>query len=414
MGPSIERIDSYALTTALGGEVWVSAVEALTLSFIKHNVAIIRCSPQDSSNLNAAMGFVDTRDPPLGVNSPTSPWSTTWRQPGKVVLEHRLGLPRDPRNVLGTVVDEACPHLSALTTCIPVMARLRSGLVKVEHGTCLQAFVAMDKVARAALAAVCRSCHIRLPSYVFTPALDDLPLRTGIPSSSTLQVGACRLLMFAQGCAASMAHMCHLPRYAARACASVAGPTELPYLLLAFPSLTATDHTLWVSGAKGSPTAHAQAVRHVSRHAGQLAGDQEEAPWQLLQEGACCSGLVSVMMVQGVKHEARGYISKLQVCSPPGTSCSFPGPGKLAFHCSMLEERLTPELPDDVGRDPPMPVVLVQRVLVSGSVCCCPVHLITPLTLDVQFDHVHVLFSWQVWGWPGQECALWTPAVHFD
>ncbi len=60
--------------------------------------------------------------------------------------------------------------------------------------------------------------------------------------------------------------------------------------------------------------AHAQAVTHVPWRAKQLASDEEEDQWQLLQEGACSSGLVSVMSVEGAKDSKRGYISKLQVC----------------------------------------------------------------------------------------------------
>lgn len=64
---------------------------------------------------------------------------------------------------------------------------------------------------------------------------------------------------------------------------------------------------------------HAQAVTHVSWRAKQLGkqlgiSKDEEDQWQLLQEGACSSGFVSAMSVEGAKDSKRGYVSKLQVC----------------------------------------------------------------------------------------------------
>lgn len=44
----------------------------------------------------------------------------------------------------------------------------------------------MDSIARLALAAICRSCHVRLRSDTFAGILDDSPMLRGIVSSSTL------------------------------------------------------------------------------------------------------------------------------------------------------------------------------------------------------------------------------------
>lgn len=44
----------------------------------------------------------------------------------------------------------------------------------------------MDSVARLALAAICRSCHVRLRSDTFAGILDDSPMLRGVVSSSTL------------------------------------------------------------------------------------------------------------------------------------------------------------------------------------------------------------------------------------
>ena len=44
----------------------------------------------------------------------------------------------------------------------------------------------MDSVARLALAAICRSCHVRLRSDAFAGILDDSPMLRGVVSSSTL------------------------------------------------------------------------------------------------------------------------------------------------------------------------------------------------------------------------------------
>jgi hypothetical protein len=49
----------------------------------------------------------------------------------------------------------------------------------------------LDKITRAVLAQMCRSCHIRLPSYTFTQFLDDMPLQLGTISSSVLQAPPC-------------------------------------------------------------------------------------------------------------------------------------------------------------------------------------------------------------------------------
>ena len=50
----------------------------------------------------------------------------------------------------------------------------------------LQAYSSMDSVARLALAAICRSCHVRLRSDTFAGILDDCPMLRGVVSSSTL------------------------------------------------------------------------------------------------------------------------------------------------------------------------------------------------------------------------------------
>lgn len=44
----------------------------------------------------------------------------------------------------------------------------------------------MDSIARLALAAICRSCHVRLRSDTFAGILDDSPMLRGVVSSSTL------------------------------------------------------------------------------------------------------------------------------------------------------------------------------------------------------------------------------------
>lgn len=54
-------------------------------------------------------------------------------------------------------------------------------------GYCLQVYSEMDCLARQALAAVCRSCHLRLRSDTFSSILDDCPMQPGVSSSSTLQ-----------------------------------------------------------------------------------------------------------------------------------------------------------------------------------------------------------------------------------
>ena len=50
----------------------------------------------------------------------------------------------------------------------------------------LQAYDCLDEVARLALAAICRSCHVRLRSDTFAGILDDSPMPRGVVSSSTL------------------------------------------------------------------------------------------------------------------------------------------------------------------------------------------------------------------------------------
>ena len=50
----------------------------------------------------------------------------------------------------------------------------------------VQAYSSMDSVARLALAAICRSCHVRLRSDTFASILDDSPMLRGVVSSSTL------------------------------------------------------------------------------------------------------------------------------------------------------------------------------------------------------------------------------------
>lgn len=51
-----------------------------------------------------------------------------------------------------------------------------------------QAFTLLDFVARMALHAVCRSCHVRLHQATLDTVLDEQPLTEGVPASSVLQV----------------------------------------------------------------------------------------------------------------------------------------------------------------------------------------------------------------------------------
>ena len=52
--------------------------------------------------------------------------------------------------------------------------------------TLMQAYSSMDNIARLALAAICRSCHVRLRSDTFAGILDDSPMLRGVVSSSSL------------------------------------------------------------------------------------------------------------------------------------------------------------------------------------------------------------------------------------
>lgn len=51
----------------------------------------------------------------------------------------------------------------------------------------MQVYNNRDQLARQTLAAVCRSCHVRLRSDTFSAILDDCPLQPGSVSSSMLQ-----------------------------------------------------------------------------------------------------------------------------------------------------------------------------------------------------------------------------------
>lgn len=51
----------------------------------------------------------------------------------------------------------------------------------------MQAYNDMDRLARQALAAICRSCHVRLRCDTFSAILDDYPMQPGSVSSSALQ-----------------------------------------------------------------------------------------------------------------------------------------------------------------------------------------------------------------------------------
>ncbi|KAA6417553.1 MAG: hypothetical protein FRX49_12486, partial [Trebouxia sp. A1-2] len=51
----------------------------------------------------------------------------------------------------------------------------------------VQAYTDLDNIGRLALAAICRSCHVRLRSDTFAGILDDSPTLRGVVSSSTLQ-----------------------------------------------------------------------------------------------------------------------------------------------------------------------------------------------------------------------------------
>jgi hypothetical protein len=65
-------------------------------------------------------------------------------------------------------------------------------LITVTSGlTMLQAFTLLDSVARMALHAVCRSCHVRLHQATLDTVLDEQPLTEGVQASSLLQAISC-------------------------------------------------------------------------------------------------------------------------------------------------------------------------------------------------------------------------------
>lgn len=51
----------------------------------------------------------------------------------------------------------------------------------------MQATKTLDRIARSALAALCRSSFVRLPGSALVPVLDDLPLAPQAWASSSLQ-----------------------------------------------------------------------------------------------------------------------------------------------------------------------------------------------------------------------------------
>ena len=82
-------------------------------------------------------------------------------------------------------------HCSRFCQCLSSMCSSFHAALPFSHipDTLLllvQAYSSMDSVARLALAAICRSCHVRLRSDTFASILDDSPMLRGVVSSSTL------------------------------------------------------------------------------------------------------------------------------------------------------------------------------------------------------------------------------------
>lgn len=142
-------------------DVWELACENVTLSMCRHNVCILKLPESCSNKVSEAFDCVDTLLR-KAVSGPPLPLATTEDEPGHLFLPGRHSY------------------------------NFKLGSSKAEHLTesqstrLHQAYSSMDSIARLALAAICRSCHVRLRSDTFAGILDDSPMLRGVVSSSTL------------------------------------------------------------------------------------------------------------------------------------------------------------------------------------------------------------------------------------
>ncbi|DBB00636.1 TPA: hypothetical protein ACH3X3_002319 [Trebouxia sp. C0006] len=145
-------------------DVWELASENLTLSMCRHNVCVLQLPAGPSSELNK---LFDRLDDLLQVSASASgsssqPLAAGEDEPGLLLLPGRHSYNFKLGSSKG---DSLSPTQS---TCF--------------H----QAYTDLDNIARLALAAICRSCHVRLRSDTFAGILDDSPTLRGVVSSSTL------------------------------------------------------------------------------------------------------------------------------------------------------------------------------------------------------------------------------------
>ena len=94
----LDRIELHGLVEpTLGGRQWESTVEVLALSFIKHNVAIIKAGDSVLDIVRSAHDQLDSLEAPnpgegsAAAAAAPSPSPSPRLSAGRVVWEHRLG-----------------------------------------------------------------------------------------------------------------------------------------------------------------------------------------------------------------------------------------------------------------------------------------------------------------------------------